>query len=78
MQHIAETLAERLSNRDISILCDVGQTPGKIFSGPKRDDLRRLIDEGFVKRCDDEAEIYTLTAKGQQALGDRGAGLNES
>ncbi len=49
-------------------------TPGKIFSGPKRDDLRRLIDEGFVKRCDDEAEIYTLTAKGQQALGDRGRG----
>jgi hypothetical protein len=75
---IMQRLDSNLSDREISALCDVSQAPGWTFNQEKRRDISRLIDRGYVKRCDDEAPIFQLTRKGSRALTERGAGLNEA
>ena len=61
------------TDQQIAIMCDIGG-PGELHSDKKRD-LDILIAHGFVAR---DEETYRLTAKGQQFLAERGAGLNES
>ncbi|MET4801516.1 hypothetical protein [Bradyrhizobium sp. LB11.1] len=55
------------------MLCDIGQSIA--FSDDKRDELFRLITEGYVQK---DGDTFELTAKGEAAVVDRGAGLNEA
>lgn len=73
-----QNMAETLSSNDIEALCDVAQKPAPSVNAEKIAQLRRLADAGFIKRKDEEAQIYELTGKGQKVLTDRGAGLNEA
>ena len=71
-----------ISDRQISILCDVADKPSAIFEGEKKLDLDRLIDEGFVEVADGQngpaVPKYKLTSKAERLLTSRGAGLNEA
>ena len=62
-----------LTDAQIAVLCDIGQSIA--FSDDKRDELFRLIAEGYVKK---DGDTFELTAKGEAAVVDRGAGLNEA
>ena len=62
-----------LTDTQIAVLCDIGQSIA--FSDDKRDELLRLIVDGYVQK---DGDTYELTAKGEAAVVDRGAGLNEA
>lgn len=70
-----EQAATPLSDDQIAVLCDVGD------STPLRDRKRPYLDEliarGFLEKAEPPAE-YKLTAKAQQFLTERGVGLNEA
>jgi hypothetical protein len=63
--------AERLSDRELALLSDVGQAPARYCEAGLRPAFKRLHAAGFVQRCDDEAPIYALTEKGFAALNAR-------
>jgi hypothetical protein len=66
-----------LSDQEIATLCDV-DAGGKVSDAHKHL-LAGLIANGFVEVAGDETTAkYKLTAKAQQILSERGAGLNES
>jgi hypothetical protein len=62
-----------LTDTQIAVLCDIGQSIA--FSDDKRDELFRLIADGYVQK---DGDTFALTAKGEAAVVDRGAGLNEA
>ena len=62
-----------LSNELVAILCDIGQSATS--STDKRDELKKLLAEGYVRQGSDS---YELTPKGEKELEGRGAGLNEA
>lgn len=62
-----------LTDADIAVLCDIGQSVA--FGDEKRDQLARLIVEGYVEK---DGDIFKLTAKGESVVVGRGAGLNEA
>jgi hypothetical protein len=62
-----------LTNAQIAVLCDIGQPLS--FTQEKQREADRLVAAGYAEKC---GATYTLTAKGQELLADRGAGLNES
>jgi hypothetical protein len=62
-----------LTDAQIAVLCDIAQSVA--LADDRRDDLDRLLKEGYVTR---KGELYELTPKAQKALSDRGAGLNEA
>ena len=69
-----------LSNDDIALLCDVGDS---FPATPNADDQRRLsrlLAAGYIEYAgpDRAPEKYQLTAKAEKLLAERGAGLNEA
>jgi hypothetical protein len=69
-----------LSDDDIALLCDIGDSfPAKLGAGKMRR-LERLIAEGFVEPASaaKAPAKYQLTAEAQKFLGERGVGLNEA
>lgn len=62
-----------LTDAQIAVLCDIGQSIA--FSDDEREELFRLIAEGYVQK---DGDTFELTAKGEAAVVDRGAGLNEA
>jgi hypothetical protein len=69
-----------LSDADIALLCDVGDSfPAKLDADKTRR-LERLIAEGFVERAGPAKtpEKYQLSPKAQKILTERGVGLNEA
>jgi hypothetical protein len=65
-----------LSDQEIAILCDVGGG-GKVGDAHKHL-FAGLVANGFIEVAGDERSAkYKHTAKAQQVLSERGAGLNE-
>ena len=52
-----------LSDAQIAVLCDIGQSAS--FDSEKQDRVRQLMDEGYVA---EKGDLYELTAKGQKIL----------
>lgn len=69
-----------LSNQEIAILSDVGQSQLRGLNDEKKRDLDRLLTEGYLAPADGDhpGAEYKLTGKAERFLVDRGAGLNES
>lgn len=61
-----------LTDIQIAVLCDIGRSIA--FSVAKREELFRLITDGYVQK---DGDTFELTSKGEAAVVDRGAGLNE-
>jgi hypothetical protein len=62
-----------LTDTQVAVLCDIAQSV--ILAGERKAEADQLVKEGYVAK---EGDLYQLTPKAQQALSDRGAGLNES
>ncbi|WP_441237514.1 hypothetical protein [Bradyrhizobium sp. 930_D9_N1_4] len=62
-----------LTDVQVAVLCDIGQSMA--FSDDKHQELMRLITDGYVEK---DGDTFKLTAKGEAAVVDRGAGLNEA
>jgi hypothetical protein len=69
-----------LSDEDIALLSDVGDSFPAPPNADKQKRLSRLMAAGYVECADPERapEKYQLTAKAQRLLAERGAGLNEA
>ena len=69
-----------LSDADISLLCDIGDTFPDTLSAEKRARLERLIAAGFVEAApaDKAPAKHQLTARAAKILTERGVGLNEA
>jgi hypothetical protein len=69
-----------LSDSDISLLCDIGDSFPAKLSAEKRARLERLIERGFVEQASAAREPakYQLTAKATKILTERGVGLDEA
>lgn len=71
-----------ISDQQISVLCDVAETPQTSFEGEKKRDLDRLIEDGYVEVEGEQTSAmlptYKLTSKAELLLTSRGAGLNEA
>jgi hypothetical protein len=69
-----------LSDSDISLLCDIGDSFPVTLSAEKLARLKRLIDRGFVEQASaaQAPAKYQLTAKATKILAERGVGLNEA
>ena len=64
-----------LTDSDIAMLCDIGQSIAFSDSDDRHERLFRLIADGYVQK---DGDTYELTAKGEAAVVGRGAGLNEA
>ncbi len=72
---------ETLSEQEISILCEVSEEEPDNYEGGKKLDFERLVARGYIEGTKDTAPgllQYKLTAKGEAALEQRNAGLNEA
>jgi hypothetical protein len=69
-----------LSDSDISLLCDIGDTFPATPSAEKLARLMRLIERGFVEPAvaAKAPSKYQLTAKATKILSERGVGLDEA
>jgi len=69
-----------LSDADISLLCDVGDSFPATLDAEKSARLERLIARGLVEAApaDKAPAKYQLTAKATKILTARGVGLNEA
>jgi len=66
-----------ISNEKIAILCAIGE--GKEVAPAQLQDIVVLLAEGLVERAGDGASTkFKLTAKAEQFIAERGAGLNEA
>lgn len=59
-----------LTDAQIATLCDIGQSIA--FSDDRHGELFELIADGYVEK---DGDLFKLTAKGEAAVVDRGAGL---
>lgn len=72
-------MSDHLTNAQIALLCDIGEFHLPELTDDQQRDLERLISGGYVGRTESLASsAFTLTAKGVEFLGKRGAGLNEA
>ena len=62
-----------LTDAQIAVPCDIGQSIA--FSDDKQAELFGLIAGGYVQK---DGDAFELTAKGEAAVVDRGAGVNEA
>jgi hypothetical protein len=71
---------DTLSDDDISLLCDIGDTFPAKLSADKTRRLERLIADGFVEPAHDKKAPakYLLTPKALKILSARGVGLHEA
>ena len=68
-------MSENLTDDQIALLCEIGESDQSDLAEDKKGDLQRLITEGYAEH---HGSAITLTAKGVEFLGERGAGLNEA
>ena len=72
-------MSDDLTNSQIALLCDIGEFDLPKLTSDQKRDLERLIVGGYVRPTDNHPRsAFTLTAKGVEFLGKRGAGLNEA
>ena len=66
------------TDQQISIMCDIAASGGAGFAANRARDLVELVAAGYIERDRGLANLYKLTAKGQNALDERGVGANEA
>jgi hypothetical protein len=72
-------MSDDLTDSQIALLCDIGQSDPSRLTSDQQGDLDRLLSEGFVELTQSHpGSMFKLTAKGVECLGMRGAGLNEA
>ena len=72
-------MPDDLTNAQIALLCDIGELHLPELMDDQKCDLERLVSQGYVKATESHtSSAFTLTAKGVEFLGKRGAGLNEA
>ena len=72
-------MSDDLTNSQIALLCDIGECDPYELTGDQKNDLERLLSEGYVEPTESHpGSKFKLTAKGGEFLGKRGAGLNEA
>jgi hypothetical protein len=72
-------MSDDLTNDQIALLCDIGEFHLPDLRDDQKRDLERLVSGGYVRPSESEASSpFTLTVKGADFLGKRGAGLNEA
>jgi hypothetical protein len=72
-------MSDDLTNSEVALLCDIGQSDPSRLTSDQKIDLERLLSEGYVELAQNHpGSIFKLTAKGAEFLGMRGAGLNEA
>jgi hypothetical protein len=72
-------MSDDLTNSQIALLCDIDEFHLPELTADQKRDLERLISGGYVGPTASRASLaFTLTAKGAEFLGKRGAGLNEA
>ena len=62
-----------LTNDQIAVLFDIGEFDR--LSDKDRAEVERLVEAGYIVKKGDR---YTLSAKGEQFIEERGGGLNEA
>jgi hypothetical protein len=68
-----------LTSVQIQLLCEVGQDNLSELTDDRKQNLERLLSEGYVTPSESlPGTGFQLTAKGIDFLGKRGAGLNEA
>jgi hypothetical protein len=71
-------MSDDLTNAQIALMCDIGECDHSDLTDDEKSDLDRLLSEGYVEPTTSHpGPNYKLTAKGDEFLGKRGAGLNE-
>jgi hypothetical protein len=71
-------MPDDLTNSQIALLCDIGECDLTDLTFDQKSDLERLLSEGYVQPTKSHpGSNFKLTAKGDEFLGKRGAGLNE-
>ena len=72
-------MSDDLTNSQIALLCEIGEFDLTKLTGDQKRDLERLISIDYVEPTESHTgSAFTLTAKGLEFLGKRGAGLNEA
>ena len=61
-----------LTDQQLAILKEIDNSVA--FGGDQRDEVDRLVIEGYVEK---DGDLYQLTPKGEKALLDNGARINE-
>ena len=61
-----------LTDQQLAILKEIDNSVA--FGGDERDEIDRLVIEGYVEK---DGDLYQLTPKGEKALLDNGARINE-
>jgi hypothetical protein len=61
-----------LTDQQLAILKEIDNSVA--FGGDERDEVDRLVIEGYVEK---DGDLYQLTPKGEKALLDNGARINE-
>jgi DNA-binding MarR family transcriptional regulator len=70
---------EDLTDTQIALLCAIEEHDPTNTSAERERDLKSLIAEGYVRRCESHRRsAFELTAKGVAFLSERGVGLNEA
>ena len=64
-----------VDDSDISILCDIGDSPTMPLDSSKLARIIGLIADGYIRR---EPKGLELIDKGQELLAERGVGINEA
>jgi hypothetical protein len=62
-----------LTDTQLSVLCDIAQSAS--FSGDRRAEVERLLQQGYVTK---DGDLYELTPKAEKELSERGVGLHEA
>jgi hypothetical protein len=71
-------MSDNLTDSQIALLCDIGEYHLSEPTAEKKRDLERLIFGGYVEPAQGSpGSAFRLTAKGDDFLCERGAGLNE-
>lgn len=72
-------MSEELTNDQISLLCEIGESALPKLAEAKKRDLERLVSGGYAEPAESHSgSAFRLTAKALALLGERGAGLNEA
>jgi hypothetical protein len=61
-----------LTDQQLAILKEIDNSVA--FGGDERDEVDKLVIEGYVEK---DGDLYQLTPKGEKALLDNGARINE-
>ena len=74
-----DEMSEELTDDQIALLCEIGESDLPKLTEEKKRDLERLISGGYAEPAESHSgSAFRLTAKALTFLGERGAGLNEA